>query len=534
MPFHFRAVAVDYDGTLTRGERPDPAVLDELTRARRGGRAVVLVTGRILSDLDAVFPEAARFFDAIVGENGATVRFGVERERQLAPPVPRELLDALLRDGAPARQGSVLIATKARHAHLVLEEVARLGSDAVLVRNREELMVLPAGVTKATGLTQALSELGISPHSCVAVGDAENDQALLDAVELGVAVGNAVPALKARADIVLASGDGEGVRELLRGPVLAGDVRREPARWRVGLGTFDDGTPATIPGSRANVLICGESGTGKSYLMGLVAEELLHLGYVIAVLDLEGDHESLADRMGVHLFGGAVLPSPDQIASVRLESRVLDLSLLDTGARRAYARDALAALARSRRARGVPHWVFIDEAHLPLAVEPERDEVAAGGLCAVTWRPDSLCAAIRSGFDVRIEALTARRATLARSGEMPRPFTVGRRRSAHVRHRHKYTEARLAPHHRFFFRMAAGPTGRSAGNVDEFVEEVRHADPAVLIHHASHHDFSGWFRDVFQDRPLAARVWQVESHLEDPAALRDGMLHAVITRYGAP
>jgi hydroxymethylpyrimidine pyrophosphatase-like HAD family hydrolase len=36
-------------------------------------------------------------------------------------------------------------------------------------------MVLPSGVNKATGLMAALSELELSPHNVVAIGDAEND-----------------------------------------------------------------------------------------------------------------------------------------------------------------------------------------------------------------------------------------------------------------------------------------------------------------------------------------------------------------------
>ena len=40
-------------------------------------------------------------------------------------------------------------------------------------------MVLPSGVNKATGLAAALSELGLSPHNVVGVGDAENDHAFL-------------------------------------------------------------------------------------------------------------------------------------------------------------------------------------------------------------------------------------------------------------------------------------------------------------------------------------------------------------------
>jgi hydroxymethylpyrimidine pyrophosphatase-like HAD family hydrolase len=75
-------------------------------------------------------------------------------------------------------------------------------------------MVLPAGVDKATGLAAALEELGLPARGVVGVGDAENDHPLLAACGFGVAVANALPALKERADRVTAGDHGEGVVEL--------------------------------------------------------------------------------------------------------------------------------------------------------------------------------------------------------------------------------------------------------------------------------------------------------------------------------
>lgn len=40
-------------------------------------------------------------------------------------------------------------------------------------------MVLPPGINKGIGLSAALRELGASPEQTVAIGDAENDQSLL-------------------------------------------------------------------------------------------------------------------------------------------------------------------------------------------------------------------------------------------------------------------------------------------------------------------------------------------------------------------
>jgi RibD C-terminal domain len=49
-----------------------------------------------------------------------------------------------------------------------------------VVRNRAELMVLPAGASKGTGLLAAVDDLGMFPHNVVAAGDAEDDLPLFN------------------------------------------------------------------------------------------------------------------------------------------------------------------------------------------------------------------------------------------------------------------------------------------------------------------------------------------------------------------
>ena len=76
-------------------------------------------------------------------------------------------------------------------------------------------MVLPSGVDKASGLRIALEELRISAHNTVGVGDAENDQAFLALCGYSVAVANALPGVKQRADYVTRADHGAGVVELI-------------------------------------------------------------------------------------------------------------------------------------------------------------------------------------------------------------------------------------------------------------------------------------------------------------------------------
>ena len=57
--------------------------------------------------------------------------------------------------------------------------------------------------------------LGISPEECIACGDAGNDQSMFAVAGLGVAVGNAVPELKAMADVIVADCEHDGLAEAI-------------------------------------------------------------------------------------------------------------------------------------------------------------------------------------------------------------------------------------------------------------------------------------------------------------------------------
>ena len=280
----FRVVAVDFDGTLTSGDQLSAEAVDAIDQVRRDGLVVVLVTGRIAVELTAEFPQIADHVDALVLENGAvTVIDG--RTYALSAPVDSALDAALAARGVPYRRGEVLLAVDGEHAETVVEVIGELGLDCQIVRNRAALMVLPAGVTKGTGLGAVLTEMNLSPHNTVAVGDAENDLSLFGMAEIGVAVANAVPSVQRRADLVLEERDGAGVAELLTGPYLSGARRWCPPRRWIEIGTFEDGTPTRVPGSQARMLVTGPAGSGKSYLIGLMAERWIQAGYCVLVID---------------------------------------------------------------------------------------------------------------------------------------------------------------------------------------------------------------------------------------------------------
>ncbi len=246
----FFAFATDYDGTLAHDGFVAPSTVLALERLRASGRRTLLVTGRELRDLQRVFPRLD-LFDRVVAENGAVLyrphgqrrgehgsgeqaamKAGPQNEVLLCEPPPAVFLAALRACNVPFSVGRAIVATWEPHHLAVLETIRRLGLELQVTFNKGAVMVLPTSVNKESGLLAALDELGLSPRNAVAVGDAENDHAFLGACACGVAVANALPMLKERADLVLNGERGDGVEELID-RLLADDlasVRRSTAR----------------------------------------------------------------------------------------------------------------------------------------------------------------------------------------------------------------------------------------------------------------------------------------------------------------
>ncbi len=197
----YHALATDYDGTLAHDGRVDAPTIAALQRLRRSGRKLIMVTGRELSELLEVFP-SCDLFDRIVAENGALLyEPSTGASRSLAPSPPPKLIEALRAKGVPLSVGRSILGTVEPHEHAVLDAIRDLGLEWHVIFNKGSVMVLPAGVTKATGLVPAVKELGISLAQTVAVGDAENDHAFMRLSGIAVAVANALASVKADADL---------------------------------------------------------------------------------------------------------------------------------------------------------------------------------------------------------------------------------------------------------------------------------------------------------------------------------------------
>lgn len=549
---YFQAVASDFDGTLTlNGGRPSQEVIDALAKLRQQGLRVILVTGRILAELEEVFADVHEHVDAIIAENGCVLYAG-GGARMLAAPVPESLDQALRSRGVNFRRGEVILAGSSRDRAEIAEEIHRQELDCQLVFNRSELMVLPAGATKGTGLFDSLGDLGISRHSVIGVGDAENDYTLLDVCEVGVAAHGAVDGLREIADVVLARPGGEGIVELLERVCSSSPEALWSRRWQVSIGSTPEGAVVSVPGSQTSVVICGNSGAGKSYTAGLLAERLMAQGYCTLVIDPEGDHSGLGRLRGVIVIDAKDrLPSPARLVQQflrRYTSVVLDLSLVPSGRRQVYLAELAREVAIARSECGLPHWILADEAQDSAGRFLESGSgVSWWGNCLVSYRPELLDCERLAGTDsvillaseeeepdtagvdllckvsgadeVEVRSLLATlhrgQAVLAgREGPSSlRAFTVGSRMTEHRRHLVKYASARMDAHLSFHFRDLEDRQVAVAGNMTELLAVLQGCEDGVLLHHAPGLDLSRWVREVISDRQLAERLEEVERKL---------------------
>jgi hypothetical protein len=372
------------------------------------------------------------------------------------------------------------------------------------------------------------------------------------------------------------------IEELLtrRGPAH----RIRPER-RLVLGYTHEGKPVYLDPvmmADSRVGFFGASSSGKSWLAGLLTEELFHKGYQVCIIDPEGDYRSMASSTHSLLLGFAQTPLPpvtDVFNFIEWNdaSLVLDLSTYEVEERDAYVLEFLRALHGLRARRGRPHWVLIDEIQgfcqhaesefTNLLTECMQDGIGFG---IVSYRPSQVPPELlekldhwlltRIGLPEELQVLepflskdqsgsqilstlpqlpfgqaylcSSMYRPLAPERYIPIRFQTGPRSIPHYRHLHKYLRALLPAHKRFYFCDSAGHNiGYTAANLWEFRETLGTVPLASLKYHLDLGDFERWLREVLRDTELAHRVQKVGSRNLKGDGLRQAVLEVVINRY---
>jgi hypothetical protein len=316
------------------------------------------------------------------------------------------------------------------------------------------------------------------------------------------------------------------------------------------LGYLEDGREFSLAVRGRNVLVTGDAKSGKSWVAGLLCEQLILHGYCMCAIDPEGDYSSLEGLPGVTVLGREDdPPTPRELLhALRYPDRsvVIDLSHLPHDEKFHYVRSILPTLNVLRYRTGLPHRILLDEAHYYLHDTDARQllDFKRNGYTVVTYCASRLPQALLANTEVmivtcesnpaEIEALRERCAGCAgiararwavlghlkvgqavalpitdEAGGEVRLFTIAPRLTPHVRHREKYVDVPVSSHRAFVFN-ANGQPGHRIHTLRQFVFELENAPLSSLAGYITRGDFSRWIGEVFGDRALAAELRALE------------------------
>ena len=566
---YFVALATDYDGTLAEDGIVAPGTLSALRSLKESGRKAILVTGRELPDLRGVFAEISSF-DLVVAENGALLYdpcTGEEWPIGAAPPPG--FVERLRERQVPVSVGRSIVATWEPHQTTVLDTIRELGLELQIIFNKGAVMILPAGVNKATGLAVALTRLKLSTLNTVAIGDAENDHAFLQASGCAVAVANALPMVKADAEIVTEGARGAGVAELITRLIKNDliDTMAQISRQSVELAREPDGAAVLIQPQESSLFIAGSSGGGKSTATTGILERIAQSGFQFCVIDPEGDYAGLEGA--VTIGGPKTAPRLQQVMDLLdppEQNLVVDLTGIELADRPHFLAELVPKLWELRTRTARPHWVVIDEAHhmLPAVLGSASLTLPRtfAGTILITVRPEHVARPaleeVTHVMTVGVDAAKTMRSFFDQLDVQPpaldevplehgeallweRASGVGRHvctippHALRLRHSRKYAEGELGDDKSFYFRGPEGSLNLKAQNLSVFLQLAQGVDDQTWLHHLRAGDYSRWLEHSINDGELAAEIAGFETdEALDAGESRSRVRAAIETRYTGP
>lgn len=258
----YQLLALDLDGTLTNSKKEiSRPTLEALIEIQKQGKKVVLASGRPTMGVTPL-AEELRLQDYggyILSYNGGRItdcRNGsILYNKKLPDGVAAPLFhivkkysgidilaytDNTLFSGIKPNQYTEL---EAAINHIPITELAHFpdeikepgnkllitGEPAIIEKVRQEasdyfrsylsiycsdpffLEIMPAGIDKSHSLLKLLTAIGLSPDEMICCGDGYNDLTMIETAGLGVAMANAQPAVKEKADYITKSNDEDGI-----------------------------------------------------------------------------------------------------------------------------------------------------------------------------------------------------------------------------------------------------------------------------------------------------------------------------------
>lgn len=261
-----KLLVLDIDGTLTNSQKnitaaTKEAILDIMLR----GHKVILASGRPTPGMRRYEKELEleRYGGYLLSFNGARIiesrtgeivyqrllsltllpglyAFAKENGCGLVTYLGDDVISAFPADkyikieaginGMPIRQvdnfldfvdfsiNKCLMTAEPEKAKILVEQMQQRWGDVASIYRSEPyfIEIMPYNVNKATGLERILEALSMKRENIVCCGDGFNDISMIQFAGVGVAMGNAQPAVKEAADYITAANDEDGLVEVIR------------------------------------------------------------------------------------------------------------------------------------------------------------------------------------------------------------------------------------------------------------------------------------------------------------------------------
>lgn len=261
----YTIIALDLDGTLTNSKKEiTPRTYDALMAAQQRGVKIILASGRPVYGMEHLAEQLRmeEYGGYVLAFNGGKLIDWRTKEVIMEQKLPNELVARIYHSAVDADlavltyRGKTIVTNKAFDRHVMhnayinrlplvelddfLNEIEYPVNKCLIVGEPERLAVLekkmlaeygdtmgifrsqpfflecvPPGIDKAHTLEILCSKRGIKKEEIIACGDSWNDLSMIEYAGLGVAMGNAVDDLKAKADYVTASNEEDGIAEVI-------------------------------------------------------------------------------------------------------------------------------------------------------------------------------------------------------------------------------------------------------------------------------------------------------------------------------
>ncbi len=214
-----KALAVDIDGTLADdSRRVSLEAVAALRAVQDSGVQVMLASGNVLPIAYAL-SNYLGLTGPVIAENGGIVCFKQKVWVLGDQRMPMEAYEYLVTKMGAER----LFTDRWRETEVGLKREVDLddvkkvleGWDVEVETTGWAVHIMSKGMNKLVGVRKACEVLGISIQDVAAIGDSDNDEAMIRECGWGIAVANAFECTKKAASHVASSGDGKGVVEAL-------------------------------------------------------------------------------------------------------------------------------------------------------------------------------------------------------------------------------------------------------------------------------------------------------------------------------